>query len=111
VVPPSGKKLTYVNIPAKKHSASSAHTDWRGFQSRKRNHNGGKVEKNGYRVKKMVHEGDISLYRVVGGNGGSLLKYNAKGLNRKIPNKWRVNWPAFDTEAPAAQLIKNSYAF
>jgi hypothetical protein len=26
VVPPSGKKLTYVNIPAKKHGASSAHT-------------------------------------------------------------------------------------
>jgi hypothetical protein len=25
VVPPSGKKLTYVNIPAKKHGASSAH--------------------------------------------------------------------------------------
>jgi hypothetical protein len=26
VVPPSGKKLTYLNIPAKKHGASSAHT-------------------------------------------------------------------------------------
>jgi hypothetical protein len=26
VVPPSWKKLKYVNIPAKKHGASSAHT-------------------------------------------------------------------------------------
>jgi hypothetical protein len=26
VVPPSGKKSKYVNIPAKKHGASSAHT-------------------------------------------------------------------------------------
>jgi hypothetical protein len=26
VVPPSGKKLTYINVPAKKHGASSAHT-------------------------------------------------------------------------------------